>query len=185
MTTIPHWNDGSADQDLWDFVFLGEHALPGVCSCEVELPGDLDFQKPKGSKGSTMTDNGDNPAKVTITMVLWLQEQVDQWFRIVPELRAKSAKGARQPQEIIHPNALMHGIDAVVVDNIRADHPDAINGWTITLDCVEWFPAPKKAKGTTNAAKSASSTGEEVAKLFGDNKAAPTDKQTVLNNLAQ
>lgn len=140
---LAHWNDADSPAHGWDFVWLGGELLPGVAQVSVKLGSDLDVKKPPGGTGATIRDQGDPPAEVTIVLNVANQAELDQLESMRPKLRPKSKTGARDPLEIQHPNPNFWGITAVTVKEIDSPSPNAVQGWDLTITCLEWFPAPK------------------------------------------
>lgn len=140
--TINHWNDReTGGDDSWNLVRLGP-AFLYVAKVTVKLPSQLDVQKPTGAKGATIKDQGDPPAEITIELQLTSRPELDAFEAARPLLRQKAKNGARAPLEIEHPNPNYWGITAIVIKEIDSPQPDAVQGWKITIQALEWKPAP-------------------------------------------
>jgi hypothetical protein len=139
--TIPSWTT-TAD---WDTVYIGGKALPGVAKLDVKLGSGLDVQKPKGAKKATIKDEGTPPTELTLTLTFNPDALADV-EAAVNTLRPKSVNGARSPQEIAHPLARLWGVNVVTIGPIDSPSPEAGGAMVITVDLVEWSPAPKKVK---------------------------------------
>lgn len=149
MTTAPAeiaaWGGPGPDSQYsaWNRVQLGEIVLPGVCECEgFDRGQEVDVKKAKGNDGATLEDKGKDPAKgqiiARIPASLW-----PTWQTILRELDPQKAGAVRQPREIVHPKPNALGITQVYVQKIALGKPEAGKGMTITLECIEWFDAPK------------------------------------------
>ncbi len=149
MASIGHWNRKDSD-DSWDYCVLGGKFLPGVARVKVGCKSDLDTKKPKGAKCATITDKGDHLANVEIELVLEDDEDLTMLEAQLPNLRPRTKGVGREPLEIVHPNPNFWGITAVTVNNISAPQPDAVDGWVITISCIEWAPEPIKVKPKKN-----------------------------------
>lgn len=159
MTAITHWNgfDGEGADDSWSLVGLGGKYL-WVATVDVEIDSGLDVQKPKGAAGATIKDNGDPPKKVKIRLQMASRPELDAFAAARSILLARKKGGARDPIEIEHPNTAFWGITSIVVDKIRSPSPDPVNGWEVSLDCLEWKPAPAPVKVQAKKPKTASKT---------------------------
>lgn len=152
MATIPHWNSFLSDGS-WDTCALGGFWLPGVASVDVKFPSGIDFQKPRGKRGAKFKDIGDEPAKIKITL------QISQYaeLRAMPEIiRVLRPRGAslHDPLEIVHPNPNAWGVAVVVIEDIESPQPSAVEGWTLTINALEWLPQPADLVAQTNKPKS-------------------------------
>jgi len=171
-SSVGHWNDESGD-DSWDTLFLGGDFMPGVARVDVTLSSDLDIAKPKAGKGATIKDNGDPPAKLKIRLQIVTKDEIDALAQKLSLLRPKAKNGARDPVEIGHPNANFWGINTITITDISSPQPDAVDGWIITIDAVQWFPAPKAVAA---ASKKPTATGDAAAWAPYVDKKAATDK---------
>jgi hypothetical protein len=151
VSATPFWGGGNDPGDearAWDFCWLGDDLLPGIVE-DVEVTGngrDVDKQKAKGEDGVTLKDNGVGSAQITITLRLWDPEHHASWQEVRRRIDPKNPGGLRAPLTITHPRATEEGIKGVYVERIDAQHPSAVSGRTIVIECSEWFPAPKPAK---------------------------------------
>jgi len=145
MAGVPFWADGSLDAQAWNFCWLGEDFLPGLVEVEVDKGRAVDKQKSKGSDGPTLKDEGYEGAVVTITLTIWTAEQWDAWQSVRPKIDPQRAGGLRTPLAIDHPETQDAGVATVYVRRIRSGAPRGSKK-TYTLDCLEWFAAPKETK---------------------------------------
>ena len=157
MAEIPHWNHPDTPTGTWDDVVLGGLRMPGVCKVDISFPSGIDFQKPRGKKGAKLKDIGDEPAKLTITVQLTERTELLLLPDVIKRLRPRGAS-LHDPLEIQHPWPNAWGITTVVVEDIDAPQPDAIDGMIITINALEWLPQPEetvaqktKPQGTADA----------------------------------
>lgn len=142
---IPHWDD---DPKSWDTLLLGGAELPGVVDIDGSKGRKVDVKTRKGSDGATLTDNGYDPAKVTIKLRIWTPEQWRLWQIIFPLIDPKRLGSVRVPFDVQHPSLAAIGIRSVYVTTVAV--PKLQGGvLNVTLNAVEWFPEPKKAKAGT------------------------------------
>jgi hypothetical protein len=153
-----------ADSDLlWDTLILGGDVWPGIPTVESETSRAVDAQKKAGDDGANLVDQGYEPAKVKITIRIWLREQWEQLQTLLAKVHPRNKGGVRTPVDIAHPETQLKGVRQVYVQHIGAAVPGrgAETGTlTLSIDCIEWFPAPKPAKSNTK--KSKSSTGGDL-----------------------
>lgn len=145
----PFWNDNALE---WDVLMLGGEPWPGVCTVATTVKRALDKQKIKGSDGANLVDQGYEPAKVQITLRLWLREQWTELERLLPTIHPRTKGGVRQPLQIAHPEPNIKGVHQIYVESISPITVEKGLG-TLTLSCVEWFPAPKPVKKSNKSNK--------------------------------
>jgi hypothetical protein len=135
---------------VWDRVGFGEEHIvsPGVAKVTVTSRSNLDVQKPKGGKRATVVDQGDPPLEFSIEIVLLPDEMEDFCFHVLPILRPRSAKGARQALRFHHPTTFYWCVQDIIVDSIDMSHPEPGGTVTVRVKAIEWFPEPKPVKKT-------------------------------------
>ena len=152
--TQPYWvgnQQTEAETTAWNTVILGAVFLPGVCTVTCTTGRDIDVKKEKGKDGAYLTDQGNDPADVKIVVVLPTKADWKIWLQVLPEIHPRRAGGARSPLEILHPEPNTLGIRNITIKSIKGAPPTARGGKTYEIECMEWFPEPKKPKGTGRA----------------------------------
>lgn len=183
MGTVPHWGtqDGA---DWWDTVILGGEFLPGIWSAEADVDYDLDVKKVKGKDGANYTDNGRNPAKVKITGQITSKEEWDEWQRIIPVVFPRTKGTKRDPLEITHPEPNSKGVFSVYTEGFPAMKLDK-GIMAITVDAIEYDPAPKPTPKKGTGAMSKAAHDEEYARVKYETEAAAADlNQQLLDALS-
>lgn len=148
--TIVWWHDRTL---LWETLLLGGEVMPGVAAVQCDVERKLDIQSLKGGDGATISDEGYIPSPVQIALKLWLREQWMDWLRLLPTIHPRTKGGVRSPLEIQHPATDALGIQTIYVRKIGSPRGEGGGERTITLDAIEWFPAPKPIKKTTASKK--------------------------------
>jgi hypothetical protein len=147
---MPYWAEtNQVESSAWNTCILGKDFLPGICVVTAEKGRAVDIKKAKGQDGYTMTDNGMTAGKVTIVMTLVNKNDWLAWQQVRPRIDPNRPGGTRKPLEIVHPEPQDRGIQNVVVLNIKGAAPTARGGKVITIECTEWFAAPKPVKKKT------------------------------------
>lgn len=149
MAAQPFWVTDDQSDLAWDFCWLGEDLLPGIASLSVETAREIDVQRQKGSNGANLSDDGYEPATVSITLQIYTADQWATWQKVRPKIDPRNAGGLKRPLQIVHPETADAGVENVYVRRISTSNPSARSGKTISIDCIEWFPAPKPAKKST------------------------------------
>lgn len=152
MARVPFWADDSLEAHAWDFCWLGENNLPGICSVEVDGGRDVDAQKSKGTNGPTIKDEGTEGAKVSISVKMWKAEQHEQWGITLAAIDPLRNNAVQTPFEIHHPATDERQIKYVYVTNVSASQPAPGGVRTVQIECRQWFPQPKPTK-TSNKPK--------------------------------
>ena len=152
-TTAYAFLDTNAGADEWDSVKLGGEWLPGVWDVKVTTKRDVQLKKSKDKSGETMEDQGNVSADVVLTGQLWTAAQWREWLRIMPAIQPRRPDAAKEALELVHPEANSKGVTAIVVREIPPYGKDK-GILTITLNAVEWQPAPKPVKKGSGGSKS-------------------------------
>lgn len=145
--SLAYWADNTL---LWDTLILGGEVWPGVPTIETTLGRAVDEQRVKGSDGAFLVDQGYDPAKIKITIRMWLEEQWREYQRLLPSVHPRTKGGVRSPVQIAHPEPNSKGVTQIYITGIGPLLIDRGLG-TATLDAIEWFPAPKPAKTSTKS----------------------------------
>lgn len=150
------------DSDLlWDTLIIAGEVWPGLPTVESEPSRAIDVQKKRGDDGANLVDQGYEPAKVKITIRIWLKDQWQELQRLLATVHPRKKGGVRTPVDILHPETQLKGVRQIYISKIGAAVPGrgAEHGsLTLTLEALEWFPAPKPAKANTKKSK----TGGEI-----------------------
>ena len=162
MGAQPFWVDEGGDEQAWDFCWLGEDLLPGLVEVEAGKSRDVDVQKNKGTDGAALSDDGYVPAAVTITLRMWTREQWAAWQDVYPKIDPQRPGGLRQPLSIVHPEPNHRGIDTIYVTSISGSSPRRGGVKTETIECLQWFPAPKPVKKSTKPKPPPNAGGTET-----------------------
>lgn len=146
MPSAPFWGGDTIEESAWNFCWLGEDLLPGIVEVTCPKTRSVDVKKQKGTDGAELEDTGYEPAKVTIKLKITDAEQWEAWLAVLPKIDPQKPGGLRQPLAILHPEPNSMGVTTVYVTTISGDPPTARSGKTITIECLQWFPAPKATK---------------------------------------
>lgn len=166
MTRVPFWDSlgGSFEQrladlgeaSLWDTGTLGGRKLPGLVKVDgAEVSRKWDVKTAPGSDGATITDQGYEVAKPTITLLLWTPEHWTAWQDMLSALMPKPGKAAKKPPApvpVTHPALNSLGIDNLIILSIAAPKPASPHGAVeVVIKCVQWLKAKKSPITTPNA----------------------------------
>jgi hypothetical protein len=185
--TQPYWAESLEAAKRWNNPVLGNVHLPGIWTVTVEKGRDVEFNKAKGKDGGNTKDNGAAQGKVTIEGVIPNRQIWEEWLAIEKDLDPNKPGALKKPLEISHPATERRGIRAVYVVAIKESPPTARGGLRITIECHEWFPAPKPTKAAKTPEPASLTHPRFPAAIRGVSSdganLAPTDSATVLRNL--
>jgi len=134
----------------WDVVVIAGQQSPGICELgDVKRAHEWDVKKGKGSLAATTTFVGRPPAKFTITFRLWQSDHFAAWDDFVLLLQYNPTKKAVAAVDIYHPALAFAGIHSVVTESIGAPHHEGDGMYTIAIEFLEYFPAPKVSAVST------------------------------------
>lgn len=168
---LPFWyND--FDPLAWDTIFLGGELFPGIAN--VTGPGlkrKVDVKKPKGSDGASLRDEGIEPARLEIELLIY---NISDWEDLqgkLPIITPRKKGGLRTPLSIVHPLTRLLGINNIYIDSIPFPELDKSTGFlSVRFTAIEWYPAPKpvktgKAAGTSGSNKEDHISDEDAMKM--------------------
>ena len=154
----PFWNESGEGQDQWDQLILAGNTWPGLADVSGSgVKRRIDVKKTKGKDGAVLKDNGMDPAKLKINLRIWTAEQWSRFNELLPLIHPKRKGGSREPTEIIHPQANLLGIKAILAESYERIHRSNLVGMGV-------LPLQfKEGKGV----KSLGITGREVFDIKG------------------
>lgn len=155
----------------WDVIYLGQTPSPGMCKLGggFDRTYEWDTKKGKGTIGATSTFVQGPPVEGTITFYLWKVAHFTEWGIFRNLLKYDPLKKTAQAVDIYHPALADLTIHSVVTKKIGKIVHEGKQLYSITVDFLEYFPAPKKsATGTptgskNNAKKPAGTPSDPVA----------------------
>lgn len=171
--SVPDWEAGWWS---WDTVTLGNQDLPGIATVDIKTKRKLDIKSAPGASGATITDQGYEPADVKISLRMWTREHLGMMEAMLKFISPKLSD-ITTAWDIMHPSTTLHGIVSVYIRGIDGPKRDRDGTWTLDLDCVEWFPSPKKNQtktATKSKATDESSKDESLADML-DELDKPSD----------
>lgn len=140
----------------WDIVYIGQVPCPGYCKVgEFPRSYEWDVKKGKGTQGATTTFVGKPPTKGSITFYLWTAQHFKEWAVFRPLLKYDPTKKSVQAVDIYHPSLADIDVNSVVTEEIGNIIHEGEQMYSIKVDFLEYFPAPKKsAVGTPSGSTS-------------------------------
>jgi hypothetical protein len=146
VTDIPHWDEAP---DVWDTLVLGGDTWPGIARVTVERGRKIDKKSAKGKNKATTTDQGVDPADVTITVRVMSAEDFAALADNVATVEPKAGTSPMVPYDIVHPVAAFRKVTAIVIEKISGPtHPEPSSGQAeVTLKCLEYNAPPVPTGG--------------------------------------
>lgn len=144
----------------YDFCKIGGIENPGIIA-----PGGIsgfkretewEVKKGKGTKGGTATLTQLPPAKGSIKFLLWEPFHFEAWDAIFrAQFKYDPTKKTPNAVDIWHPALAKLDINSVVTESIGPETPEGLGKWSITVELLEYLPAPKaNATGTPTGSTS-------------------------------
>lgn len=137
--SLPRWK---VAETAWDILILGGYILPGQWEITVSPARKVQVKESKDADGTVLDDTGYSGAKVTGRGRLWTDEQVSEFYALVPLFHPRNLGGASQPVTIVNPVSTLWGVKAIYAPKWSTSTPDG-DFLTVTFDAMEWFPATK------------------------------------------
>jgi hypothetical protein len=151
---MPFWYDPPAadGRTAWDVLILGGGKVPGIARVEARLGRRLDMKKAKGAHGASLTDEGYDPAQITITITIWEREHLDALRNFVAKLRPKSTADPAAV-DVVHPQLQFLGITSIFIKEISAPRPVGQGLYDVVFQAIEYMPLPKRGKSASKGVK--------------------------------
>lgn len=155
MPITAPWNTadaGSGRSNSWDTLIIEDVPIPGLAKITGSIGVKIDVQPVKGQKGAKTTNEGPDPAKLTIELRLSSIEDVHELEGILDSIHPRKLDQKGAPVRITHPSANFHGIDRILIQEISLPTIDG-DRFVLSIKAIEYFEAPKAAKTTTSKPK--------------------------------
>lgn len=133
-----------ARPDLWDVVYVGGIASPGIA--HVSTPGiDYKWDKKKGPgiQKRTMTFRGQDGSDVKIKFDLWEEEHFKLWETYQGFFELDPTKTAVKAISVIHPKLVFLKIFNLVTEKIGEIKEEGRGLYSVTVELSEYAPPPK------------------------------------------
>ncbi len=158
----PFWgevvNNGAT---YWDLIIIADLEFLGFAELTGGVSRDIQVNKPKGSDGATITDNGYKPAQISVTLKLVTQLDWDEYQEILlPAIHPRRKGGPRTPVVLTHPALNVLGVTRIYFTSIGAPKIGSDKIGTVELKAIEWFPAPKPVKKAAGKGKTNPNAGK-------------------------
>jgi hypothetical protein len=142
--------DPLSNPQAWDVIRVGQSTTPGLALVgEIKRKHEWDVKKGKGTFGATTTFVGRPPATVSVEFLLWLPSHFTAWDAFRPLLKYDPTKKSVQAVDVYHPAWADVDFKSVVTEAIGSITHKGKGLYSITVDFLEYFPAPKKSAVST------------------------------------
>lgn len=138
--------------EQFDFLNVAGTISPGVCKLEgSSRPYKWDVKDAPGSQGATETYRGWRPSEgIKFKFLMWTAAQIDEFFgTFVPLLQYDATKSNPKPINVLHPVLAANGITNIVTKEIGPLVDSGSQLWSVTVEFIEYRPAPKKNATST------------------------------------
>jgi hypothetical protein len=138
---------------LWDTVWLDDVEFPGKVDVRAAVARRVEARKARGRDGAQLTDQGLEPATVTLTFTAWKSDHFEALRDLIPRFAARQRLRDRKPLDIYHPALAPLGIARVYVTKVGNIVPGSTRGtWEMEVECMEYMPPPRRSVTRTVAA---------------------------------
>lgn len=157
------------EPEIWDTAVLNGKACPGFCSFEVERSNKWDDKAAKGQHSQQRAFQGAEPAKGSLTIVFWTDEQYQTLLSdILPMIEPDPGKKKPDAVSITHAVAAARNVRAFTVDKVSGPERQDFD---LRKFVVTWTeerpPTTQNASGKPGAGKAAG-TNQLCSQLFSD-----------------
>lgn len=174
--------DPLTNPQVYDFCEVDGEENPGIIG---EMTGfvretEWEVKKGKGTKGGTATLTQLPPMKGSIKFLLWLPEHFAAWdnsfrarFKYDPTKKTKNAV------DFWHPATAKLDCHSVVTEKIGPETKEGQGLWSITVDLLEYLPAPKKTVTTSPTGSTSDGSGKAGASGKSDDPIADAQQAEI------
>ena len=155
MPVVPPWNSadaGSGATNAWDTLYIEDVRIPGLCEIDGKIGTKIDVQPVKGQKGAKTTNEGPDPATLSIKLRLATSDEVHELTDILDSLHPRKADQKAVPLRITYPSVNFLGVDRILIKEVGFPKIEG-DVFTWTIQAIEYFEEPKAAKPTTTKPK--------------------------------
>lgn len=154
----------------YDVISVAGVSSPGVVEVTgAERPYKWDTKEAAGAQGATITYRGWDLAKPKLKFRFWRADQISEFYQsFVPLLQYDASKTSPKPVDCYHPALVASNIKSVVVTNLGQLTHEGAQLYSVTVDLLEYRPAPKvnatstpKSAAPNNTNKSSGATGPQ------------------------
>lgn len=126
-----------------DTLLINRTIAPGfVRDIKVKRGAKLDEHDSPGTIGATLTDQGTKLAKVTILLEIRTDKAWERAGQLIAVVNQKRPPRARKVFNMVHPILVMHGLQALYVEDIEGPSRVEHGIYHLTLNCIEVAPPP-------------------------------------------
>jgi hypothetical protein len=153
--------------EAFDVIVVAGVVNPGIVRVSgAERVFDWDVKDAPGSQGSTITYRGWKPTdSITLRFEFWEREQINEFYNeFVPLFYYDAAKTAPKPVDVFHPTLNANQVNSVVTKKIGPLTPEDKQLWSVTIEVLEYRPAPKKNATSTPKGSAGTDPAKAAAK---------------------
>lgn len=151
-----------------DFVTIDGVVNPGIIArggiTGFDRDTEWDVKKGKGTKGGTTTLSQLPPAKGSIKFLLWTDAHVAQWRTFRKTFKYDPTNKTKNAVDIFHPWLAELDITSVVTEKIGPRTFVSPGLYSITVDLLEYLPAPKTTITSTPNGSTSKGSGNASGK---------------------
>lgn len=145
---VPFWDKNPT---AWNQIVLGGRVIPGLAKVEGSFGRKLEAKFPPKSSGVILRDQGTEPAKIKITLRIWLESQLKEMPRILNQLNPR--KGSTPTAlDVVYPSLQLAGITSMYIEDITLLTQAEPGIYETVLTGLEFLPLKKnKGSGSGNS----------------------------------
>lgn len=143
------YSETDTQRGPWDIVVLAGFPFTGVAAVTGDSTRKIEVKRLRGSDGAVITDAGYEPARLTISLMLGTLQAFEDLKQLLARVHPRKKGGIRNPVTIEHPAPNMIGIHQIYVTGVGIPTVSSKGLTAMSLQAIEWFPAPVKAKPKT------------------------------------
>jgi hypothetical protein len=176
---LPFPRASGATARMWDTVTFSGHdfrdeEFPGKVTVRATVGRRVDVRNARGRDGANLTDQGVEPTTVSLSFLAWKAEHFASLQGLIPRLAARQRLRDREPIDVYHPALAALGLTRVYVTKVGSIEAGSQSGtWQMEVECVEYFPPPKRRVTKGPAGNKTEGTGLSGLATVGNQPKSP------------
>jgi hypothetical protein len=152
------------DPESWNTVVLAGIKVPGLAKVVGNVSRKLDVKNAKGVDGATVTDDGADPSKIEITILLRSRAEWASFQQLIPLLNPNVKKGTAAAIDVSYPSLSLYGIRQMYVEEMSTPVDGSVSQTKeVTIRGMGWLPPPAKPKSSKSATPDTSASDQSLA----------------------
>lgn len=151
MGLVAPWDGADAAQaidspDVWDRATIAGIEVLAPVRVSGAISRKIDVKHAPARNGAKVASLGREPARFELTITLWTEDQLDQWYTIALLLWAD---GEPRSVDVVHPALDLYGIRKAIAERLGFPDRREKGLYEVRVSMIEVRPSTEANKGAT------------------------------------